>query len=292
MIAKIADSPGGTGFAAILRRPFFWIMAAIVATFVIAPSIGADVQLREDLLLAAVYMTLASNINLILGYAGYVNFGSIVFFGLGGYFTIYFMSALGWNLVVAALFGGLAVSALAYAFGLGILRLRGAYFALATIGVNEAVQAFVTNFTPWGGGTGIYLSTELFMPLGGPTKALWVIYYALVGVMGLSLYLSWFIKISKFGLGPAGDRRERGCRRRARRADAALQGDGLLRLGVLAGDCRRALFLQGRFHPADRRLRSQFIDRGDRHRSCWAARAPCSVPRSAPSSMRSCAAGC
>jgi branched-chain amino acid transport system permease protein len=200
MIAKIADNQSGTGFAAILRRPFFWIMAAIVATFVIAPSIGADVQLREDLLLAAVYMTLASNINLILGYAGYVNFGSIVFFGLGGYFTIYFMT-LGWNLMIASLFSGLAVSALAYAFGLGILRLRGAYFALATIGVNEAVQAFVTNFTPWGGGTGIYLSTELFLPLGGPAKALWVIYYALVGVMGLSLYLSWFIKISKFGLG-------------------------------------------------------------------------------------------
>jgi len=197
---KAGENPN-IGAAAILRRPFFWIMAAIVVTFVIAPSIGADVQLREDLLLAAVYMTLASNINLILGYAGYVNFGSIVFFGLGGYFTIYFMSALGFNLVVASLFSGLAVSALAYAFGLGILRLRGAYFALATIGVNEAVQAFVTNFTPWGGGTGIYLSTELFLPLGGPAKALWVIYYALVGVMGLSLYLSWFIKISKFGLG-------------------------------------------------------------------------------------------
>ncbi|MGH6728207.1 MAG: branched-chain amino acid ABC transporter permease [Pseudolabrys sp.] len=185
----------------ILRRPFFWILAAIVAAFVIAPSIGANVELREDLLLAAVYMTLASNINLILGYAGYVNFGSIVFFGLGGYFTVYFMSALGWGLVPATMIGGIAVSGLALIFGLGILRLRGAYFALATIGVNEAVQAFVTNFQPWGGGTGIYLSTELFLPLGGPAKALWTIYYALVGVMGLSLYLSYFIKRSKFGLG-------------------------------------------------------------------------------------------
>ncbi len=186
---------------AVLQRPFFWIMAAIIAAFAVAPSIGENVELREDLLLAAVYITLASNINLILGYAGYVNFGSIVFFGLGGYFTIYFMSAFGWNLVAASLLGGLAVSALAYAFGLGILRLRGAYFALATIGVNEAVQAFVTNFSPWGGGTGIYLSTELFLPLGGPAQALWTIYYAFVGIMGLSLYLSYFIKLSKFGLG-------------------------------------------------------------------------------------------
>lgn len=187
--------------ATFLRRPFFWIVAAVIALFVIAPSIRQDVELREDLLLAAVYITLASNLNLMLGYAGYVNFGSIVFFGLGGYFCIYFMSALGVRLLTATLFGGAAVSALALFFGLGILRLRGAYFALATIGVNEAVMAFVTNFGPWGGGTGIYLSTELFLPLGGPAQALWIIYYALVGVMGLSLYLSYFIKMSKFGLG-------------------------------------------------------------------------------------------
>ena len=36
-------------------------------------------------MLAAFYMTLASNLNIVLGYAGYVNFGNIVFFGLGGY---------------------------------------------------------------------------------------------------------------------------------------------------------------------------------------------------------------
>jgi branched-chain amino acid transport system permease protein len=185
----------------LLRRPFFWIVAAIIAAFVVAPSIGNNVQLREDLLLAAVYIVLASNLNLMLGYTGYVNFGSIVFFGLGGYFCVYFMSALGWGLAPALLAAGVAVSAFALLFGLGILRLRGAYFALATIGVNEAVQAFVTNFEPWGGGTGIYLSTELFQPLGGPAHALWIIYYILVGVMGLSLYLSYFIKTSKFGLG-------------------------------------------------------------------------------------------
>ena len=62
-------------------------------------------------------------------------------------------------------------------FGLGILRLRGAFFALATIGVNEAVQAFVTNFEPWGGATGIYLSMDAYAPLGGPMQALWIIYF-------------------------------------------------------------------------------------------------------------------
>ena len=185
----------------ILRRPFFWVIAAVLALFAIAPAMGNDVGLRENLLLAAVYVTLASNINMILGYAGYVNFGSIVFFGLGGYFCVWLMSAHGWPLAAALLAGGVAVSLLALLFGLGILRLRGVYFALATIGVNEGVMAFVSNFGPWGGSSGIYLSPQLFQPLGGPARALWVIYYLIVGVMGLSLYLSYFVKHSKFGVG-------------------------------------------------------------------------------------------
>jgi len=59
----------------------------------------------------------------------------------------------------------------------------------------------VQNFEPWGGSAGIYISPEVFTPLGGPAQALWVIYFALVATMGLSLYLSYGIKISKFGLG-------------------------------------------------------------------------------------------
>jgi branched-chain amino acid transport system permease protein len=184
-----------------LRRPFFWIIAAVIAAFALAPTVGNNIELRESLVLAAVYITLASNINMILGYAGYVNFGSIVFFGLGGYFCVWLMSAHGWPLAAGLVAGGVAVSALALVFGLGILRLRGVYFALATIGVNEAVMAFVANFGPWGGSTGIYLSPELFTPLGGPAQALWVIYYLLVALMGASLYLSYAVKRSKFGLG-------------------------------------------------------------------------------------------
>jgi len=184
-----------------LRRPFFWIIALVIAAFALAPLIGEDVELRESLLLAAVYVTLASNLNLMLGYTGYINFGSIVFFGLGGYICVFLMSAHGWPLAAAALVAGAAVSLFALLFGHGILRLRGAYFALSTIGINEAVKAFVSNFEPWGGSSGLYLSTEIFTPLGGAMRALWIIYFLMVGVMGLSLYLSYGIKTSKFGLG-------------------------------------------------------------------------------------------
>jgi branched-chain amino acid transport system permease protein len=183
------------------RRPFFWIVAAVIAVFVFAPLIGDNVSLREGLVLAAIYIILASNLNLMLGYAGYINFGSIVFFGLGGYICVWLINSYNWPLAPSLLAAGIGVSVLSFIFGLGILRLRGPFFALSTIGIVEGVQAFVQNFEPWGGSAGIYISPMVFQPLGGPGRALWVIYFLLVAVMGASLYLSYAIKTSKFGLG-------------------------------------------------------------------------------------------
>jgi branched-chain amino acid transport system permease protein len=186
---------------ALLKRPTFWVIVAATAAFAVAPLVGNNVGLREDLLLAAIYVILATNLNLMIGYAGYVNFGNVVFYGLGGYLCVWLVNSYAWPLVAAALSAGVVVSLAALLFGLGILRLRGAYFALATIGVNEGVKAFVVNFPPWGGSTGIYLAIEAYQPLGGPAQALWVIYFLMIGVMALSLLLSFGIKGSKFGLG-------------------------------------------------------------------------------------------
>src|SRR5215469_13999241 len=110
---KIAE----VGRAPILRRPFFWIIALVIVAFVVAPLVGNGVELRDSLLLAAVYITLASNLNIMLGFAGYINFGSIVFFGLGGYICVYLVSAHDWPLVAAELAAGAAVSLLALVFG-------------------------------------------------------------------------------------------------------------------------------------------------------------------------------
>jgi branched-chain amino acid transport system permease protein len=184
-----------------VRRPFFWIIGLVIAAFVVLPAIGNNVGMRESLALACVYITLASNLNLMLGYAGYINFGSIVFFGLGGYICIWLVDSYGWSLALSLFAAGVGVSGLSFIFGLGILRLRGPFFALSTIGIVEGVQAFAENFGPWGGSSGIYISPQVFQPLGGSAQALWIIYFLLVAAMGASLYLSYAIKTSKFGLG-------------------------------------------------------------------------------------------
>ena len=183
------------------RRPFPWFIVAAALLYAFYPYFADDVGLRESLLLAAVYIILASNLNLMIGYAGYVNFGNIVFLGLGGYVCLYLVTALHWNVIPAALTGGVAVSAVALLFGLGILRLRGAFFALATIGVNQAVQQLVVNFEPWGGATGIYLSMDSYGSLGGPMQALWTTYLMIVAVTAASLLVSYAVRNSKFGLG-------------------------------------------------------------------------------------------
>ena len=185
----------------ILRRPLFWLILLFAGLFAWYPLHNNNVALREDLILVAVAIILTANLNLMIGYTGYVNFGHIVFYGLGGYVGLYLATVRGWHLILAALTAGVAVSLFALLFGLGILRLRGAYFALATIGVLEAVQAFVSNFEPWGRSTGMYVAFDSYASLGGPKHALWTTYFLIVAVMALSLILSLAIKSSKFGLG-------------------------------------------------------------------------------------------
>ena len=183
------------------RYPAFWLTLGLVAASGLAVFITRSATLRENMFLLLMFVVLASSLNILLGYTGYVNFGHIVFFGLGGYVGFYFLSQHGWALWWAALAGGLASALLALLLGLAVLRLRGAYFALATIGVNEAVRAFVNNFAPFGGPTGMSLNFSAYDAYGGPANALWLTFGAMFALTLLTLVVSFVVKFSRFGLG-------------------------------------------------------------------------------------------
>jgi branched-chain amino acid transport system permease protein len=140
-------------------------------------------------------------LNILLGYTGYVSFGHIVFYGFGGYVGLYLLTEKGFSLGTAMLAGGLASGILAFLLGKAILRLRGAYFALATIGVNEAMKAFVNNFDLFGGPTGITLNFSVYKAYGGAASALQTSFYIGAGLALLAILLSYFVRTSKFGLG-------------------------------------------------------------------------------------------
>jgi branched-chain amino acid transport system permease protein len=164
--------------------------------------------LRELAFTLLMYAALASSLNILMGYTGYVNFGHIVFFGLGGYMGFYLISQRGWSLYTAALAGGLVSAMLAALLGLSILRLRGAYFALATIGINEAARAFVNNFDPFGGPTGLSINFSAYKQYGGAAQALWMIYAFLLVITVAVLVVSFMVKYSRFGLGLLGIRED------------------------------------------------------------------------------------
>jgi branched-chain amino acid transport system permease protein len=164
------------------------------------PIASGNVATRETLFTMLLSVALASSLNILLGYTGYVSFGHVVFFGLGGYVGMYLLST-GVSLWLAALGAGCAAGLLAWLLGKAILRLRGAYFALATIGINEAIRAFINNFAPFGGPTGISLNFQVYSAYGGASQALWLTYYALLALALFAVLFSYLVKTSKFGLG-------------------------------------------------------------------------------------------
>lgn len=183
------------------RNPGLWITAVAVLAMGLYPVFTGRPATREVIFTMLLSVVLASSLNIILGYTGYVSFGHVVFFGLGGYVGLYLMNDFGLSLWIAMAAGGLTAAILAFLLGSAILRLRGGYFALATIGVNEAMRAFINNFQPFGGATGISLNFSIYQDYGGATNALWLVYYAMIAMTLLSIFLSYQVKTSKFGLG-------------------------------------------------------------------------------------------
>lgn len=183
------------------RSPGLLLTLGLVLAAGLWPGLAGNVAVREVFFTVLLSVALASSLNILMGYSGYVSFGHVVFFGLGGYVGMYLISALGMSLWLAALAGGGASAILAFLLGKAILRLRGTYFALATIGVNEAVRTFIDNFEPFGGPTGISLQFSVYKAYGGATQALWLTYDALLALTLLAICLSYVVKTSKFGLG-------------------------------------------------------------------------------------------
>lgn len=183
------------------RQPGLWLTLLIVLAGGLGALITHNDTLREMMFTMLMFVALASSLNILLGYTGYVSFGHIVFFGLGGYTGFYLLSQRGWPVYTAALAGGLLSACLAGLLGLAILRLRGAYFALATIGINEAARAFVNNFAPFGGPTGLYVNFAVYKQYGGATQALWTTFILLWASTLAVLVVSFLVKHSRFGLG-------------------------------------------------------------------------------------------
>jgi branched-chain amino acid transport system permease protein len=133
------------------------VLAAIVAIVLAAvPWFGNDVAIQfgiNALLLA----TLAQSWNILGGFTGYVSFGNSVFYGLGTYGTAVAMTQFHLPFGVGLAIGAVVAMLCAALVGIPILRLRGPYFAIATLGLNGAMAAIVSNLPIAGSNIGLVL---------------------------------------------------------------------------------------------------------------------------------------
>jgi branched-chain amino acid transport system permease protein len=136
----------------------FWIYAGIV--FLLA--VIAAATLKNEYYFFAGYtvlmfVVLATAWNILGGYAGYVNFGTPAFFGLGAYTAVVLFKATEAPLLVQILAAAAMSGLLGFATGLLTLRLRGIFFAIATIAVTVIMETLFINWRYAGGATGLQL---------------------------------------------------------------------------------------------------------------------------------------
>ncbi len=129
---------------------FMCILAAV-------PQFLRDPFLCHLLIMIMMYATMSIGWNIIGGYAGQVSFGNAAFFGVGAYTTAVLLVNYNVNPWLGMLAGCVLSVGLAVVVGYPCFRLRGHYFAIATIAVGEIMVLIFTNWDYVGAAVGIYM---------------------------------------------------------------------------------------------------------------------------------------
>lgn len=136
--------------------------------------------------------------NIIGGYAGQVSLGQVAFYGLGAYSSTLLFTKFGINPWIAIPIGGLLAASISLAVGWSCFRLKGHYFAMATIAVAEIIQIIFTNWEFAGTAVGLNI------PMEGGWKFLIFsekepYYYLALGLLLITLVVNYAIEKSYFG---------------------------------------------------------------------------------------------
>jgi branched-chain amino acid transport system permease protein len=205
-----------------MRSWVFLVVALIVAAAVFAVGILAS----NDYYLFAGYVVLqfvvlATAWNILGGYCGYVNFGSAAFFAMGAYTTValhklgsnpgryladtpfdFLGAMLPLSLPSLIVLGGFVSGAVGFGMGYLTLRLRGVFFAIATLAMAVVLQTIVINWDFVGGSRGAYIIRPDAATLG-PVQLTYVQYLFLLMLLlaVLALWIARAIERSRMGLG-------------------------------------------------------------------------------------------
>jgi branched-chain amino acid transport system permease protein len=190
-----------------VRTPLFLVICLAVAAAVFAGAVwvGNDYVFFAGYVILQ-YVVLSTAWNILGGYCGYVNFGSAAFFALGAYSTVAIYKLMGANdlphlvpMPVLMLVGGMVSGVVGFGMGYLTLRLRGAFFAIATLALAVVLQTLIVNWDFVGGSRGAYILRPEEVPLiGSYIKYLFLVMLLLaVG----SLVIARLIERSRLGYG-------------------------------------------------------------------------------------------
>jgi branched-chain amino acid transport system permease protein len=194
-------------------RRLFLILGAILAAYALLAPLtsleaaqSANVPLLADRLwfriatIIAMFIVMATAWNIIGGIAGYAAFGNVAFFGIGAYTTGMLVAKAKWPFLVSLPFAPLVSTAFAVLVGLPLLRLRGHYFAVASLGVGVAVGELVQNID-YGGQPLFGGASGLFLPIYVIGNRGLFFFYLMVAAAAISIIVTWWVLRSKFGYG-------------------------------------------------------------------------------------------
>jgi branched-chain amino acid transport system permease protein len=171
------------------------LLAGAFAGLALLPVLGDQNQLGFALRLLEL-MAMTYSLNFITGFLGYVDFGHVVFYGIGAYATAVTVAGshpAAVPLAILVLPGALAALVFGIVVGYPALRLRGAYFAIATFSINEAILAVVLNVESLGGSDGFPLARYVRLELVD-------VYRVLLAVTAVFAAVSYVILRTRVGL--------------------------------------------------------------------------------------------
>ena len=148
------------------------------------------------------FIVLSSAWNILGGYCGYVNFGSAAFFALGAYSTVFFYKFHPLPIPLLIIIGAVVSGIVGLGMGYLTLRLRGAFFAIATLALAVVLQTLVVNWDYVGGSRGAYIvREETVLILGYPIQYIEYLFLLMMVIAIFSLVISRTIGRTQLGFG-------------------------------------------------------------------------------------------
>ena len=178
----------------------YWIGAAavLVVAFLTAIS-GINEYFFYAAFVVLQFMVLATAWNILGGYAGYVNFGTAAFFAIGSYTGVVLFKWLNAPLAVQIVAAAAVSGLLGFGVGLLTLRLRGIFFAIATVAIIFIMETMMINWRYVGGATGLQiLRPDVLPPFASYTRMLFAV-MALLAVIAVSV--ARYVQVSWIGRG-------------------------------------------------------------------------------------------